>query len=73
MSLNGYQRIFAVIAALWLVVAAQFSLAVGAGSDSIALKVGAFLAGWAIPLAVLYVGGLVVAWVVRGLRQAAPR
>jgi len=66
MRLNGWQRLWVVIAALWTPIGVWQS-AVLLPMSVQAVAVG--FAMWATPLVVLYAAGLTVAWVRRGFTQ----
>jgi hypothetical protein len=61
-TLNGWQRLWVVIAVLWLPLAGQAVVRVGT-TEMWWTKLVVGVAVWAIPLLVLYGVGLVVAWV----------
>jgi predicted membrane channel-forming protein YqfA (hemolysin III family) len=68
--LNGWQRLWVVLSALWLALVCAFTALVWSsqgGSASVLLY--AFL-GWVLPSALLYLLGLSAAWIIRGFRRA---
>jgi hypothetical protein len=70
MMLNGWQRLWVVATVLWVAwMARQFSHVASAATTAEAL---AFGLRWAAgPPAVVYVMGIVAAWVARGFREPA--
>jgi hypothetical protein len=69
MVLNGWQRLWLVTAVLLFpLVAWQFT---GTLEDksSTPVVIAAFVTAWAVPVGVLYAGGVVVAWVIKGFRD----
>ena len=69
MRLNGWQRIWTIIAAAWFPLAVwQFSANVS-GSGPNAQDIAAGMAVGAAPLLLLHAQGLVIAWVRRGFMQ----
>ena len=70
MRLNGWQRLWVVLAALWFPVTVWQFVTIGDGS---ATSIGLGILVCATPLALLYAAGLTVAWVRRGFERQQAR
>jgi len=70
MRLNGWQRLWVVIAALWTPIGV-WQLTTVLSRPSVATTV-LGIAAWATPSALLYLVGVTVAWVRRGFTEQTP-
>lgn len=70
--LNGWQRLWVVVCAVYLA-ALVIGMIVLPGEDSAIDRARIFLVLAVVPSVVLYIGGVSVAWIIRGFREAGAR